>query len=519
MEGTSLPVEERVLVLAPTGRDADLTVEVLRQNDVLATPCRTIEQLCDGIRRGAAAAIVTEEAMTSDAVESVAACVDGQPAWSDLPLVVFTTRGESYDRLLAMVGMRFDITCVERPVRVATLVSAVRTALRARRRQYEVRDLLARLQADDARKDQFLAMLGHELRNPLAAMDAAIELLDDPDAVAHARQVLSRQMRNLTTMVSDLLDLSRITRGKITLQDEPIDLADVVRRGVSWGTRMAEARHQRLSVRLPEDAVVVVGDACRLEQVFTNLLTNAIKYTPEEGNIEVSLGREQQQAVLRVRDDGIGIEPELHSAIFEPFTQADSSLHHSSGGLGLGLPVVRSLVTLHGGEVRVVSEGLGRGSELVVRLPLAEPNVVPRASAPPVDPDRASALRLLLVDDDDDLRAMMSSLLRRWKHEVHAAASAEEGLAVLHDSRPDIALVDIGLPGMNGYQLASEVCSRLGANRPVLIAMTGYGRAEDRRLAREAGFDEHLTKPVEARDLRAMLERFGGAVDVRGGAA
>lgn len=511
------PEEARVLVLAPVGRDAPLARDVLAGADICAEPCPDMEALCLALSQGAGALLVAEEALFPAALQHLTAALREQPTWSDVPLVVVLHAGEiTSGRLLTLRGSEplRNVTYLERPVRVATLVSALRAALLARRRQYEVRDHLierqraeAELRAANQRKDQFLALLGHELRNPLAVISTSIHLLQraqppPEDRVARLYERIARQTRSLTRQVDDLLDISRAMAGKIALDRRPVEIAGLIRQALqdTGGLLRAQGHALRLSAR-PD--LWVRGDAVRLEQVFVNLITNAAKYTPPGGEIDISVDAEEEAVVVRVRDSGVGIASEMLSQVFEPFSQAERTLDRSQGGLGIGLSLVRSLVSMHGGSVHAASDGLGRGSEFVVRLPrlAASPGRAPSAEGPRRE---AAGRRVLLIEDNGDIRESMRELLEEMGHRVEVAADGLEGVSRTLAMRPDVAVIDIGLPELDGYEVARRV--RKGLGRDIrLIAMSGYGQEEDHRRSREAGFDAHLTKPATVDDLIALL--------------
>jgi PAS domain S-box-containing protein len=378
-------------------------------------------------------------------------------------------------------------------------------------------DITERRRAEEAlresarRKDEFLAMLAHELRNPLAPIRNAaqvLKLLGPPEVDQRwALGVIERQTQHLMRLVDDLLDVSRITQGKIALRREPVDLALVVQHAVEECRAAIDERRQRLQVAIPTGAVRVEGDLTRLVQVVGNLLHNAAKYTPEGGNIWLEVSAEHGRATVRVRDDGVGVAPELLPHVFDLFTQADRSLDRSQGGLGIGLTLVRRLVELHGGTVEAKSEGAGRGSEFSVTLPLleAEPASDPPASAGAGTRAGATGQRVLLVEDHADSAEMLAYLLRLEGHEVRTASDGPSALELAASFEPEIVLCDIGLPGMNGYEIAERLRTRSEISRTRLIALSGYGQAEDRRRSKEAGFEFHLTKPVEPEALIALL--------------
>ncbi len=366
------------------------------------------------------------------------------------------------------------------------------------------------LREADRRKDEFLAMLAHELRNPLAPIRNAVQVmrllgLNDPH-FQRARDLIERQVLHLTRLVDDLLDVSRITRGKIALRLEPVDLAAIVSRAVETSRPLIEANRHQLTLALFAGPVRVVADPTRLEQVFVNLLNNAAKYSERGCSIWVTGERQDSDVLVRIRDTGFGIPAEVLPRIFDLFAQADRTLDRSQGGLGIGLTLVRSLVELHGGTVEAHSEGPGKGSEFVVRLPAVEEA---STSGKQAEPGAAVAndgppLSILVVDDNADAADSLAWLLRRWGHEVRTAHDGLAGLKEALAHRPQIVLLDIGLPGLDGYEVARRLRVELG-RQALLVAVTGYGQEEDRRLAEEAGFDAHLTKPADPGVLERLL--------------
>jgi PAS domain S-box-containing protein len=375
------------------------------------------------------------------------------------------------------------------------------------------REREARADADAARaaaertsraKDEFLAMLAHELRNPLSVVVNALAVVDAAAldaAPARARLIMRRQVEHLARLLDDLLDVARITRGRIALEREPVSLRAAVEQAAEAYRPRIEAKGQRLAVVLPDGSATVTGDPVRLQQVLGNLLDNAWKYTQAGGSIQVALAVEHGDAVVRVRDDGAGVPPDQLESIFELFSQANPTLARTEGGLGIGLTLVRQVVDLHGGRVRARSEGRGHGTEVEVRIPLAAVVAAPEDAAAPTAPARR---RVLVVEDHDDGRDMLATTLGLHGHEVVAAATGAEALALAERGPVDVALVDIGLPDLDGYEVARHLRRRFGA-RLRLVALTGYGQPADRERAVAAGFDEHVVKPVDPARLATLL--------------
>ena len=379
-----------------------------------------------------------------------------------------------------------------------------------------VRDLTDRkrieaLEKAERQTNEFLAMLAHELRNPLAPISNALNLLarkptSDP-AELWVREVLQRQTGQMARLVDDLLDVSRITRAAVVLDRKPVDLRSVVRNAADASRQWFDERGHAFEVSLPEERLMVDADEVRLNQVVQNLLHNAAKYTPRGGRIAVAAGREGMQAVLRVRDTGVGMSAELLTSAFDLFKQGSQGLERTQGGLGVGLTLVQRLVTLHDGTVEAHSEGPGRGSEFVVRLPLREEPAIVRDAprSPQPAPAAGPKRRILIVDDNQDAAQALRLLLQGDGHEVRVATDGASGLDMARAYRPDIVLLDIGLPKMDGYEIAQRIRADPALRETVLIAVTGYGQMHDRARASASGFHHHLVKPVEFTDLQQVL--------------
>ena len=425
---------------------------------------------------------------------------DGSPLWASASVSPVFDESGDFGGILAMLT---DIT--ER-----------------RRLDEELRRRVQDLAAEDRRKDEFLAMLAHELRNPLGAISNAGYVLDQtPSADPRMRDlvgVIGRQIRHLSRLVDDLLDVSRFTRGKIELRKRDVELGPIVQGAVETTRSVLEQKGHRLAVSLPAEPVRLEADATRVEQVVTNLLHNAAKFTDPDGEIGLTVETDGPRVVLRVRDNGQGIDPELLPRIFDLFVQEDRSLARSHGGLGIGLTLVRSLVERHGGTVEAHSEGPGRGSEFVVRLPrrveAPAPPSAPRDEAPEAE-ERGPA-RILLVEDNVDAADALAELLRLWGHQVEVAHDGAAALQAARSGRPDVVLLDIGLPGMDGYQVSAALRQLPDLQATVIVALTGYGQESDRQRSAQAGFDQHLVKPVDLEALRRLVSAGRDEVLKRG---
>ena len=377
-------------------------------------------------------------------------------------------------------------------------------------------DITERKQAEDLlreadrRKSEFLAMLAHELRNPLAPLRNGLQIVrlahHDRPAVDQAREMMERQLAHMVRLIDDLLDLSRITNGKIELRKERIDLGAAVQDAVETSRPVIEASEHRLTVALPPQAVYVDGDRTRLAQVFANLLNNAAKYTDRSGNIRLEVERQGSDVVVTVTDNGLGIPAEVLPCIFDMFTQVDRSLERSQGGLGIGLSLVRGLVEMHGGRVEAHSDGRGKGSVFSVRLPVSlAPGRSPRQDESTAQGHRSSRHRILVVDDNKDSAVSLAMMLRIMGHETFTAHDGLEAVEAAAAYRPDVVLLDIGLPRLNGYDVCRRIREQAWGKNTVLIALTGWGQDEDKCRSKEAGFNFHMVKPVDPAALEKLL--------------
>ena len=517
MSPGSSSVERRVLVLPARSEDGALVCEPLHQAGIECHSFLDLDELVAQLEQGAGAVLLWEEAIEKGSYGRLAEYVSRQPAWSDLPVLVLTKHGADSALVRQTVELLGNVILLERPIRVAALVTAARAALRARERQFQIRAHLAErervtqtLAEADRRKDEFVATLAHELRNPLAPITNSVHLLrllSPPDTESrHLTEILERQVAHMVRLVNDLMELSRITRGLLVLHRERTDLATVIRNALEASRPNIEAGGHTLTISLPGAPLPLDADPIRLAQVFANLLNNAAKFTDRGGEIVLSAARRDHAAEIRVRDSGLGISPEMLPRVFEMFTQADRAGTRAQSGLGIGLTLVKSLVEMHGGRVDAQSQGLGMGSEFIVLLPLAERAPEPHTptsfdSEKPV----LRGLRVLVVDDSRDGADSLAVLLRHLGAEVRVANDGPAALEVLREFGPDAAIVDIGMPGITGFEVARRIRMRPEHSAMTLIALTGWGQEADRTRTRSAGFDHHLIKPADLESLRHLL--------------
>jgi signal transduction histidine kinase len=504
-----------VLICAPVRRDVDLLVKLLESAGLRADECPDFRSLGHRLRNDALALLVTEEALVPAVVQRVRSFIDDQPFWSDFPVVVFAgpdTDGRNLGRLDEF-GPRANVTLVDRPVRMKSVISIMQSVARARTRQYEIRDLLAKLEDRIAERDRFLAILGHELRNPLAAIVLASQMVDTETGMLDAEHAerIERQAQHLSSLVDDLLDLSRITTGKIILKRSVLDLTAVVEECVKSVQADAGRRDIDLTFEPAAEPLVIYADELRVEQIISNLLTNALKYTRQGGRVVVRTERHGDNASIVVADSGVGIAEERLDTIFELFSQAENAIGRSQGGMGIGLNLVRTLVGMHGGSVEVKSDGLDQGSVFTASLPLEHERVLvaPRSAraTPAGDIAVCPSRRIVIVDDNADIRDLLQIKLKKLGHAVETAGDGHAGLQRIAESRPDIAIIDIGMPGLDGYEVAKRVRDGHGDDI-LLIALTGFGQADDRDRAAAAGFDEHMTKPIRIEELQQIFVKF-----------
>lgn len=475
--------------------------------------CGNLSQLIQQVELGAAAVLINARIVSADYVRPLLRTLERQPTWSDLPVILVTA--EERPGWLNRKPVA-NVTILRQPVHMETLLSVVRSAITSRLKQYEVRDLLeeqertqAELRKVDRRKDEFLATLAHELRNPISPIQNALDLLElsqmSLQEETELREIMRRQVKQLTRLVDDLLDVSRITRGRIRLERQTIDLRDAVRAGIEASQPFIDQSDQTLEVDLGAQPLMVKGDATRLAQCVANLLNNAAKYTPAGGRVRVGAEATPGMVVLTVQDNGIGIAADQIDSVFELFRQHDTDRQRGQAGLGIGLTLVQRLLRLHAGTIEVHSDGLGQGSTFTVRLPVAVPCNSTTQDSPSPTSACPSRFRVLVVEDTPAIRTVLQRLLEAIGHEVIIAEDGVQGVEEAMAQKPQVVISDISMPRMNGLQLARRLRRHPAFNETPLIAMTGYGRAEDQAEALEAGFNHHLTKPVDIAELRRVF--------------
>ncbi|MDE2264061.1 MAG: response regulator [Gammaproteobacteria bacterium] len=527
---TSEELALRILIVAPVGRDAPAIAELLESHGHVARVCSGLRDARDQIEHGAGALLLTEESLQPEQIAELLPRLDRQPAWSELPVVILATAGErSVERLDRIAAAAGGIMLLERPLGAATLLRSIEVALRSRRRQYQVRDLLAAQQARenalrdsqerlrlaiaalrdaDRRKDAFLATLSHELRNPLAPIRNAAEVLASPRLtpmqLRWTQSVIQRQAAHMASLLDDLLELTRITQGKLQLRKQACSIQSIIEAAVETARPLLEKKRHGLRIRVPDDIPRLMADPVRLAQAVSNLLTNAAKYTDAGGRIELSV-RLEERLTIAVQDNGIGIPAEQLEGLFTMFSQVPSAIGRSEGGLGVGLALVRGLAELHGGTVEAQSGGAGRGSRFLIALPFeaAPESGQPGEKEPAVIP--VGKLRVLIADDNRDAADSLSMLLSMDGYEVRTVYGGRAAVSAIETFRPDVALLDIGMPEMDGYAAAKAIRQQRGGVDTYLVAITGWGQQEDKRRALEAGFATHVTKPVDPNVLRHLL--------------
>ena len=498
--------------------------EILRRFSIECESIVDAPALCRSLEGPLGAVIIADTSLTLPGIVGVLVSLGKQPTWSDIPVVLMSRSDKAggIDSLNPVVDQLTNVTVIDRPTSVRTLVSAVQAALRARARQYQIRDQMAALsQADkalrlaDRRKDEFLATLAHELRNPLAPLRSALQIMElrESQDAQHVRllAMMNRQMAVMVRLIDDLLDVARISSGKVTLQRQRVDMRKVIQAALEAASPTTSAAGHRVQVDEPDGPAYVMGDATRLAQVIGNLLNNASKYTPAAGAIHVTLTLKPAVVAIEVRDSGVGLPAAVLERVFDMFAQVNRTLDRAQGGLGIGLSLVRRLLEMHGGSIKASSEGLDLGSTFTVTLPrlIEIDNVEPNSAAVAARLEKPSRrLRILIVDDNRDAADVLAMLLEAAGHDVIVAYEGKEALTAAKIHRPRVIFCDIGMPGMSGHEVATRLRADDSHATAGLVALTGWGTEDDRRKAREAGFDFHLTKPVDSGAILALLERL-----------
>lgn len=529
--------DDRILIFAPTGapshvgKDAMLTSEFLARANLTGNVYPDISSLCVALAEGAGVIILTEEALEDENIDQLIIALRSQPPWSDIPVLLFAgaERSEVYVRTLRpFEGLR-NVTLLERPVRPAGILSLIRSELRARQRQYEVRDLLkdladAREEAENASrlKDEFLATLSHELRTPVNAILGWTSMLREehlqPQHVTRALDTIHRNASAQVQLVDDLLDVSRIVRGQLELSAKIVSLTPIVTLAVESMIPTAEMKGVSLVTSYEEATSLAWVDPHRMQQVLWNLLSNAIKFTSKGGRVEVKVRATGSEIGVSVRDTGDGISAEFLPHVFERFRQEDGSSTRAHGGLGLGLAIARHLVELHGGHLMAESAGRGQGACFTVFLPLRQETARPIAGHPSAGIERRTRPRsidledaqVLIVDDEPEARELLRALLADTGARISEAASAKEALEIVRQEHPDILLADVTLPVEDGYSLMRSIRALPQEDGGSIrsLAVSAYARREDHRRAMAAGFNDHLAKPLQPEDLYAALQRL-----------
>jgi signal transduction histidine kinase/ActR/RegA family two-component response regulator len=523
--------DERVMVIAPVGADASAIATLLNERGFQCCVCAEPQQVIDEIAN-TAALVMTDEALAFPSTSMLVAALQNQPPWSELPLVILTSNGtQSADLLNTTAKAAGSVTVLERPIGIETLVRTIQVALRSRRRQYQVRDLLAeqdrsrkRLQeseeklrsllsleqglrqaADEANrlKDEFLATLSHELRNPLNVILGYSELLlrsDDIKQSPHLLRLSEALRRNALAqsyLIRDLLELSRLRSGKISLNRETVSIMTAINNAIETVRANAEAKQIKIEVDAPPEPLFVHGDLFRLEQIVWNLLSNAVKFTPAGGAVWICVVQEADEIVVTIKDTGQGIEKSFLPKVFDMFRQGDARASREHAGMGIGLALVQQFVRLHEGSVAVDSEGAGKGTTITLRLPAKAETEVIVSPARQLPAARLDQITVLAVDDDPDTTDLLRYLLEMDGATVITANSGAEALKLANGRALDVVVSDISMPTMDGFEFVRRLRSLPGQEDVQVIALTGYGRAEDIAQVRSEGFFAHVTKPLD----------------------
>ncbi|WP_308925232.1 ATP-binding protein [Janthinobacterium sp. J1-1] len=500
-------MEQRILIHAPAGQDAALAVKVLASATIDSLACHSVGDLAQQLRLGAGGVLTVEEALHAGAWQVLNDYAQQQPDWSDLPILLLTRSGQDSLPLRQAISTLGNLTLLERPVHALTLITSAHAMQRARARQYQVRE-------SARRKDEFIATLGHELRNPLAPIRTSAALLNrlypGSEQIGKVRDVIERQVTQLMRLVDDLLDVARITSGKVALQRQDVLLEQVIGHVVELCQEPASARQIALTVDLPPHPVLLHADHARLVQIFANIVSNAIKFTPPGGRIHIGAQMADEQLQVSVEDNGIGLDAEAIPRIFSMFEQSRTVSGQLASGLGIGLSLSRQFAEMHGGSVQAYSAGAGQGSRFVVTLPAKEMPVPPAeavTAASAATAPAGAALQILVVDDNRDAADALQTMFQLDGHAAAVAYDGQQALVQVALAWPRLIVMDLGMPGMDGYETARQVRQLANGRDCLMIALTGWGQGEARQRTVEAGFDFHLTKPVDYTAIVALLER------------
>ena len=504
--------------MSTTG-DSSVISEILAGAHMCCSQFRSLQELVKNIDDVSGAAVITEEMLTSKAFDLLYDALSVQPEWSTFPLIIVSTsRGDPgyIWNLIEKIGPKAQIQVLERPLYKAELLSAVRVSIQSRQRQYQIRDELKlrlsieeKLKEESRRKNDFLAILGHELRNPLASLATALELVHrkpDRNKLEWCEQVVGKQVEQLQCLVDDLIDISRITKGHIELRYSTVELGEQMREAADAISSLISKKNQQLRVSTPDPPLYVRADKVRLQQMFVNLLKNGSLYTPKGGVIRFSVIKENGEGIISVTDSGIGLGPEQLKMIFEPFLEIRSHQETDEPGLGLGLSVVKNLTERHGGSVKAVSEGPGKGSEFIVRLPLREANPTESATVESTRsdsaafetesrekpaPEEAAPRTILIAEDNRDFAELLQETLQDEGHTVVIIENGKEAAACARREDPDFVIIDIGLPDLDGYTVAERIRAGQSGECSTLIALSGY--TEEKEKTRDL-FDHYILK-------------------------
>ncbi|KAB8059521.1 response regulator [Janthinobacterium sp. FT14W] len=497
-------MEQRILIYATAGQDASLAGTVLAGSAIASHACNSPGELAEQLALGAGGVLTVDEALHAGVYSVLDAYARQQPDWSDLPITVLTHAGLDSLPLQQAIATLGNLTLLERPVHILTLITSAHAMLRARQRQYQVRET-------QRRKDEFLASLGHELRNPLAPIQSSVALLRHlypaSEQVGKVSDVIERQVTHLTRLVDDLLDVARITSGKVLLQLKDFELQQVLDHVTELCQPAASSRHISIALAMPPQAVTLHADYARVVQIFANIVSNAVKFTPDGGHIRITARLAQGQLQVAIEDDGIGIEPKAIPRLFSMFEQGPTVAGQMASGLGIGLSLARQFAEMHGGSIEAQSDGPGRGSRFIVTLPASAGNALgPTAAAGSASPAGATLpLQVLVVDDNRDAADSLQSLFQLEGYAASVAYDGAQALAAVDMAWPQLVVMDLGMPDMDGYETARRMRRKAQGRDVLMIALTGWGQGEARSRTEQAGFDHHLTKPVDFAAIAALL--------------